>query len=157
MPPKLLIDLDAIDLNAVEIPVEQIRECNPQRYEMEQLTAIVKFDPERRFVIARRDVKDDEFWVRGHIPGRPLMPGVLICEAAAQACSYCFKRCIPGDHFLGFGGMEAVKFRRSVLPGDRLIIIAQNTDIKTRRAVFRTQGVVDGKLVFEAVIFGMVI
>ena len=155
MPPRLLTDLSTVDLDAVEVPIEDIRRSNPQRYEMEQLSAIIKYLPEERLVIARRDVKDDEFWVRGHIPGRPLMPGVLICECAAQAATYCFRRCVPGDHFIGFGGMTDVKFRGLIVPGDTLIMLARTVDPRPRRAVFETQGVVNGKLVFEAMIFGM--
>ena len=55
---------------------------------MEQLTAIVHVDPEKHLVAGYKDVGNDEFWVRGHMPGYPLMPGVLMCEAAAQLCSY---------------------------------------------------------------------
>ena len=155
MPPKLLADLDGLDLDRLEADIEEIRRYNPQRYEMEQLDGIIRYMPEEGLVIARKDVRPDEFWVRGHIPGRPLMPGVLICECAAQACSYYYKRVMQTDRFLGFGGMEEVKFRAPVLPGDRLIMIAKSVELKSRRAVFKTQGVVNGKLVFEGTIIGM--
>jgi hypothetical protein len=78
MPPKPLIDLDSIDLDKVVAGPEQIRECNRQRYEMEHLDAIVHLDTEEGVIVGYKDVKDDEFWVRGHIPGRPLLrlPGL---------------------------------------------------------------------------------
>ena len=68
----------------------------------------------------------DEFWVRGHMPGFPLLPGVLMCEAAAQLGAYylCAYRPFDGD-FLGFGGMDNVRFRGKVSPGDRLVLIAK--------------------------------
>lgn len=155
MPPQLIKDLSTLDLNRIVAPIEDIRKYNPQRYEMEQLTAIIHFSESEKIVVGYKDVSHDEFWIRGHIPGRPLMPGVIMCEAAAQLCSYYFKRVMATDQFLGFGGMENVKFRGQVLPGQRLFLLAQNTDLRSRRAVFNCQGVVEGKMVFEAVIIGM--
>ena len=84
MPPKLLVDLTQIDLDQVTISIEEIREVNAQRYEMEQLLGIITHRPDEGYVVGFKDVRDDEFWVRGHIPGRPLLPGVLMIEAAAQ-------------------------------------------------------------------------
>ena len=88
MPPPLLVDLQGIDLGRLEITREGIRQMNPHRFEMEQLDGIIKFAPEQGYAIGLRNVTDQEFWVRGHIPGRPLMPGVLMLEAAAQLCTY---------------------------------------------------------------------
>ena len=155
MPPKPIIPLESIDLENILYDREAIRTINPHRHEMEQIDAICLMDPDQVVVAGFRDVRDDEFWVRGHIPGRPLLPGVLMAEAAAQACTYYYKRCTDDDRFLGFGGIDKWKFRGTVVPGDRLIIIAKNIELKSRRAVFQTQGVVDGRVVFEGIITGM--
>jgi len=157
MPPRLLVNLEEIDLNRVEIEIEGIREANPQRHEMEQLSGIIRFAPEEGCIIGYKDVTGDEFWIRGHIPGRPIMPGVIMCEAAAQLCSFYYQNALLNDteRFVGFGGMTDVKFRGTVHVGDRLILIAKNVELKSRRAVFQTQGVVNGRMVFEAVIIGM--
>lgn len=157
MPPKLLIDLTGIDISRPEISIEEIRAINPHRYEMEQLSGILKFDPANKLIVGYKDITRDEFWVRGHIPGRPLMPGVMMVEAAAQLCTFYYKKCIPDDRFLGFGGVDKVKFRGTVLPGDRLILVARNTELRPRRATFDTQGIVDGRVVFEGVIIGMAV
>jgi 3-hydroxyacyl-[acyl-carrier-protein] dehydratase len=85
------------------------------------------------------------------------MPGVLMLEAAAQLCTYYYKKITQDERFLGFGGIDKVKFRGKVVPGDKLILIAKNIELRSRRAIFDTQGVVDGKLVFEGVIIGMVV
>jgi 3-hydroxyacyl-[acyl-carrier-protein] dehydratase len=157
MPPPLLVDLKGIDLNRLEVTQEEIRKLNPHRFEMEQLHGVIKFAPEQGYAIGLRNVTDKEFWVPGHIPGRPLMPGVLMLEAAAQLCTYYFKRVTNEPRFLGFGGLDKVKFRGVVLPGSRLIIIAKNREIRSARAIFDTQGVVDSKMVFEAVITGLLV
>jgi 3-hydroxyacyl-[acyl-carrier-protein] dehydratase len=155
MPPKLLYDVQTLDLTRPEAGIEEIRKHNEQRYEMEHLTAILKFDPQNQIAVGYKDVTSEEFWIRGHIPGRPLMPGVIMIEAAAQLCTYYYKRSCPGSGFLGFGGVDAVKFRGTVVPGDKLILIAKNTELRPRRAIFETQGVVNGKLVYEGIITGM--
>lgn len=157
MPPKLLVDLSTIDLDEVTIGLEEIRQVNPQRYEMEQLSGIITYRPEEGYVVGFKDVRADEFWVRGHIPGRPLLPGVLMIEAAAQLSSFYYKMAMGKDdpRFVGFGGVTDVKFRRTVEPGQRLIILAVCRELKRRRAIFDTQEVVDGKLVFEGTIIGM--
>ena len=135
MPPPLLVDLQGIDLGRLEVTREEICEVNPHRFEMAQLDGIIKYAPEQGYAIGLRNVTDQEFWVRGHIPGRPLMPGVLMLETAAQLCTYYYKRVTQDPRFLGFGGRE----------------------IRSIRAVFDTQGLVDGRMVFEAIITGLVV
>ncbi len=155
MSQKFLVDIDTIDLNEITADIDRIRTLVPHRYEMEQLSGIIKFDPENKIIIGYKDIKEDEFWVRGHIPGNPLMPGVLMVEAAAQLCTYYFKSAIETEKFFGFGGIDKVKFRGKVLPGDKLIIIAKNIELRTRRAIFDVQGIANSKLVFEGKIIGM--
>lgn len=155
MPPKILVDLDACDFDNPKFNAEAVREYIPQRYEMQHLDAVVEFDTERRIAVGYKAVGDDEFWVRGHIPERPLLPGVLIIEAAAQLSTFYYKKVVTDDRFLGFASLDDVKFRGQVVPGDRLDLIVLNTELKTRRAVFQSQGVVRGKLIFEGVIVGM--
>jgi len=155
MPPSLLVDLDSIDLEHVLMEPEEIRKYNPHRYEMEQLSGVLHLDRDAGRIVAFKEVRDDEFWVRGHIPGRPLLPGVLMVEAAAQMCSLYYKVVQEDSRFLGFGGMDGVKFRGQVAPGDRLILLGRVREIRSRRACFDTQGIVNGRLVMEARITGM--
>lgn len=159
MPPPLLVDLSTVDLNHVEAGPEEIRKYILQRFEMEQLDCVVKFDAENRLAVGYKDVKPSEFWVRGHIPGRPILPGVIMIEAAAQLSTYLIKRAVGDDpnRFIGFAGLEHVRFRGSVVPGDRIILMAKNTDLRARTSRSVTQGVVNGKLVFEGEILGMAV
>src|SRR4051812_41537746 len=106
MPPAFLFDLSSIDLNRVVIPIEEIRKVIPQRYEMELLTAIVH--DEENVCVGYKDFALDDFWVRGHIPGRPLLPGVLMIECAAQLCAYRTMKVRPEMGFVGFSRCDDV-------------------------------------------------
>jgi 3-hydroxyacyl-[acyl-carrier-protein] dehydratase len=159
MPTQPLVDLSKVDPASVVADVEEIRKANPQRFEMEQLSRICYVDDGAGEVAGVLDVPEHPFWERGHIPGRPLMPGVVMLEAAAQLCSYFVRRVYDaaeyGSRFFGFGGIDAVKFRGTVFPGQSLLILGKRVEIRSRRAVFDTQGYVDGRPVFEARITGM--
>jgi 3-hydroxyacyl-[acyl-carrier-protein] dehydratase len=156
MPPELHMELSAIDLTHVVADQEAIRRVNTQRFEMEQLTAIVYVDATQHLVIGYRDIRADEFWVRGHMPGYPLFPGVLMCEAAAQLCSYYIvTQDIMEADFIGFGGLDAVRFRAPVLVGDRLILVGKGTRINRRQTVCNVQGFVGSTMVFHADVLGV--
>jgi 3-hydroxyacyl-[acyl-carrier-protein] dehydratase len=156
MPPQLHLNPAGLDMGRIVADIEAIRRVNPQRFEMEQLSAIVHLDPEQQVIAGYKDVRGDEFWVRGHMPDYPIMPGVLMCEAAAQLCSYYIvtQGLLQGD-FLGFGGMEEVRFRGPVRPGDRLILIAKLARYHRRQTVFNVQGFVGNSMVFHADIIGV--
>ncbi len=155
----LLCDLSQIDFDSVIADIEEIRKYNPQRHEMEQLTAIVLDDTEHHICVGYKDVTEDEFWVRGHMPGMPLMPGVVMVEAAAQLCSYYTqKHNLLQAAMVGFGGLEEVRFRDPVVPGDRLVLIGHLEKIRPKRMlVSRFQGVVRDAVVVEGIIKGIAI
>jgi 3-hydroxyacyl-[acyl-carrier-protein] dehydratase len=156
MPPVLLFDLSNIDLNGKPIfDKDAICTVNPQRFEMQQLDGILWYDKDRELILGYKDVTKNEFWVRGHIPGRPLMPGVIMVEAGAQLFSFFVKLIYDEKGFLGFGGIDSAKFRSVVEPGNRLYLLAHITEIKSRKYTCSVQGVVNGTIVFEAVIIGM--
>jgi len=154
MPPKYLYDLAGIDLDRVLFDQEAIRQCNPQRGDMEHLNAIVYAVPEQGRIIGYKDVRDDEFWVEGHIPGRPLLPGVLMIEAGAQLASFYTRKFVGWKGFIGFGGADAIRFRAPVTPGQRLYIVGQKMWERHHRIECKIQGLVSGAIVFEATIVG---
>jgi 3-hydroxymyristoyl/3-hydroxydecanoyl-(acyl carrier protein) dehydratase len=103
------------------------------------------------------DVKEDMFWIRGHFPDRPLMPGVLICESAAQLSSYfAIKTGLVSNGVVGLGGLESIRFRNPVVPGDRLTLMLQKGRARPN-AMFKAdfQGFVNETLVVDGTIKGV--
>ncbi len=89
--------------------------------------------------IAQKDVKDDEFWVPGHFPGQPVMPGVLMVEAMAQTGAVNILTLPQYEGKIGyFSSIQEVKFKRKVVPGDTLTIKA--TYLSQRAAFFFFEG-----------------
>ncbi len=153
----LIVDLKTIDLNQVYADIHEIRKYNPQRHEMEQLSAIVMMDRERRICLGYKDVTENEFWVRGHLPGMPLMPGVVMCEAAAQLSSFYTQHLdLLGADMVGFGAIEDVRFRDLVTPGDRFFVACHLLRARRgRMIVCRFQGYVEDQVVVEGKIKGI--
>ena len=146
-----IVDPTQIDYGNIVADIGEIRRYNPQREAMEQLTAIVYDDPESHIAIGYKDTSRDDFWHDGHMPGLALMPGVIMCEAAAQLCSFhSVRNDLLGCDVVGFGGLNGVKFRGVVLPGDRLTIVCQMTNLRRGRMMTsRFQGFVGENLVCE--------
>jgi 3-hydroxyacyl-[acyl-carrier-protein] dehydratase len=161
MPPRALFDLSTIDPDAVAADIEQIRSSNPQRYELEQLSHICHVDIEAGHIVGVLDVPAEPWWARGHVPQRPLMPGVLMLESAAQLCSWYVHQVYDasqyGERIFGFGGIDNVKFRSIIFPPDRMIVVGKRTEIRPRRAVFDTQGFHADmqRMIFQARISGL--
>jgi len=155
----LILDPSEYDLNNCVADIEEIRRKNPQRFEMEQLTAVVLDDPARNICVGYKDYSPQEFWIRGHMPGMPVLPGILMCEAAAQLCSYFVrKHKLLDEKVIGFGGLDGVRFRDVVTPGDRLVLVASL--LKVRPGVMitaRFQGFVRDSMACEGEIRGVAI
>lgn len=158
VPPRdYIIHPNEYDLSTVIADIEEIRRYNQQRFEMEQLTAIVHEDKDRGLCVGYKDTSADEFWARGHFPNVPLMPGVIMCEAAAQLSSYFSqKHQLLEAEMIGFGGLEDVRFREPVRPGERLVIAVERVRVRPKAMIVcRFQGLVDSNIVVEGVIKGV--
>ncbi|HTE06288.1 MAG TPA: 3-hydroxyacyl-ACP dehydratase FabZ family protein [Planctomycetota bacterium] len=140
------------DLQAVQTRI-------PQRHEMGLLHGIVHFDSGQSFAVGVHHAKATDFWVAGHIPGRPLMPGVVMVEIAAQLCAWVASFAMPPDpgHFFGFAGIDGARFRGQVVPGDTLLVAARVERQRRTMATFATQAWVRDELVFEGKIIGVMI
>ena len=159
MPSSPLVDFSLFDFSKPLFTLEDIRRVNPQRHEMEQLTAIIHVDEPTHTIVGYKDVTEKEFWTAGHMPGFPLMPGVIQCEAGAQLGGfYARKYDLIGGDYLGFGGMNTVRFRKPIFPGCRLDLVARVTRVRARKlAQFEFQGFVDGQMMFEGEMLGVTV
>jgi 3-hydroxyacyl-[acyl-carrier-protein] dehydratase len=157
MPKYDSFDLDCLDFSQPLADLEQIRAVNPQRFEMEMLTGILFIDPAKHLIVGYKDLTENDFWVRGHMPGYPILPGVMMCEAAAQLC--CFysvtqKVTDPGA-LMGLGGIEGARFHRPVRPGDRLVLTGTGLKVHRRLNKFEVAGYVGTEKAFETVVIGV--
>lgn len=152
-----------VNLEEVAVSKGEILAVNPHREEFEQIDKLISLNIEEGIAVGIavgiKTQRPEEFWTRGHIPGRPIMPGVLMIEMAAQISSlmYHFKFDTAGKKFFGFGGVNKVKFRGSVVPGDDLLMVVKATKLRSRIAIFEAQGFVGEKMVFEGEVTGVVV
>lgn len=155
MATDLVLDLDSLDLSKVLFGPEALDECLPQTGHMRHCDAVLWHNADFTAGVGRKVVRHDEFWVPGHIPGRPLLPGVIMIEAAAQMASFLNTKSGRVKGFLGFTRCDEVSFRGQVVPGDTLLLLANLLEFNRRRFVSHCQGLVNGKLVFDGKITGM--
>ncbi len=159
MPSTPLIDFDALPLDKPVATREHVRRFLKQRGRFELLDGIAFASAEQNLIVAFIDVAHDAWWASDHIPGRPLFPGALMIEAAAQMCTYDFLQRQPEltDAFLGFAGVNEVRFRGTVEPGCRFYLAGRVERIRRTMFTYATQGFVDRKLVYEGEIMGMAV
>jgi 3-hydroxyacyl-[acyl-carrier-protein] dehydratase len=152
-----IVDLSQIDLDTTIADADEIAKLNPQRFEMAQLTAVIYENLEDHTCVGYKDITDKEFWVRGHMPEFALMPGVIMLEAIAQCCSFfCQRNDLLGADMIGFGGLEEVRFRDPVTPGDRLYLICKMVRVRRGRLIIcRFQGVVGESICVEGLLKGI--
>lgn len=157
MPPTPLIDLERVDTTSVLHTKSDIYgNLLPHAHEFELLSGVTWCEHETQEIVTFVDVTPDAWWVKGHVPGNPLLPGVLQLEMAAQTSAILAKIVGKIDAFIAFGGVGDCKFREAVIPPAKLIILCKGKQLRSRRVVTDTQGIVDGKIMFEAEITGLV-
>ncbi len=140
------------------LPVEVIQQLLPHRYPFSLVDRIIEYVPGVK-AVGIKNVTFNEPHFQGHFPGRPIMPGVLIIEAMAQVGGVVLTQMpeTPAGLFM-FAGIDKVRFRRPVVPGDQLIMEVELLTIKRRRfgkmagtAQVDGQRVAEGELMFSLV------
>ncbi len=130
--------------------VEEIQQLLPHRYPFMLVDRIVDYVPGER-AVGIKNVTVNEPHFQGHFPGRPIMPGVLIVEAMAQVGGVVLTQ-LPEmtEGLFMFAGIDKVRFRRPVVPGDRLVMTVELKCVKRRRfGKMHGRAEVDGQLVTE--------
>jgi 3-hydroxyacyl-[acyl-carrier-protein] dehydratase len=156
MPAPPILDPRTLDLSRIIAGRDEIRKALPHRGHMEHLTAVVHMDTVAKTIAGYKDVGVDEFWVGGHFPNFPVLPGVIQCEAAAQLlCYYAVVNNVSPGNLLGLGGLDEARFRGTVKPGDRLVIVGKGVRVDRRQTIFNTQGFVNNEMVFEVRVMGL--
>ena len=150
-----LIDLSMIDLTNIAITPDEVGEMNSQAGHMRHLDYVAHVSDDKLTAVGIKKVKEDEFWVAGHIPGRPLYPGVLMIEAAAQISSILYRLNAEVKQFMGFTRCDNCSFRSQVVPNDTLALVSTIRKFQRRRFVCDAQGYVEGKFIFDVQITGM--
>jgi 3-hydroxyacyl-[acyl-carrier-protein] dehydratase len=138
--------------HAVTIDVREIMRYLPHRYPFLLVDRIVEFEPHKR-VRAIKNVTANEPHFMGHFEHYPVMPGVLIIEALAQAAGVLAIRSLgerKENELYFFVGIDKARFRRQVVPGDQLILEAELLASKRGIAKYRATATVDGEIACEA-------
>jgi 3-hydroxyacyl-[acyl-carrier-protein] dehydratase len=141
-----------MDVNAIEAIL-------PHRYPFLLVDRVISMEPMKTLVAVKCVTVNEPFFA-GHFPGHPVMPGVLILEALAQASALLAYRSMieePGDKVTYLMGIDNARFRKPVVPGDRIELHVEV--VKRKGAIWKQKGraVVDGETVAEAEFMAMLV
>ena len=138
---------------------EQIKDIIPHRDPFLLLDEIVDIEESER-IVALKKVRNDEYYFQGHFPGFPVMPGVLIVEAMAQAAAVLAMKTLSEDirnnYICYFMKIDEASFRKPVLPGDEMImtvsLIKQRSTVWSMRGEAKVEGEIVAESIFKAIL-----
>jgi len=130
-----------------------IQQVLPHRYPFLLVDRVLEIEPGKRVVAIKNVTVNEEFFL-GHFPGHPVMPGVLILEALAQAGGILLLHDMAdrASKLLYFTGIERARFRRPVVPGDQLRLEIEVLNLRSNFCRLQARALVDGKVAAEAVL-----
>lgn len=153
-PRESLFPIYGIDADRPCISREALAEAIPHRGDMLLLDHVAWVDETGSRALAVKRLRHDEFWVAGHFPGQPVMPGVLMVEAGAQLALYLCKQNLPEAETGTLLRIENVRFRCGAVPGETLLILCSLVERSHKLFSFDVQGLVDKRIAFEGRIVG---
>lgn len=136
-----------------QMDIRWIQDILPHRYPFLLVDRVLELEPGKS-VRAIKNVTVNEEFFQGHFPGHPVMPGVLILEAMAQAGGILLTHDIPdrSEKLMYFTGVERARFRRPVVPGDQLLLEVEIRNLRRTVAKLDARTLVEGNVVAEAVL-----
>jgi len=140
------------------LQIRDIMDRIPHRYPFLLVDRVIDLVPGQR-IVALKNVTMNEPFFQGHFPGAPVMPGVLIIEALAQAGAVLLLSDIPdrASKLVYFTGIDDARFRRPVVPGDQIRLSMEVLKLRSRTCKMRGTAEVDGELVAEAEIMSALV
>lgn len=133
-----------------KLDAEDIKRIIPHRYPFLLVDKIVYSDGDKH-IVGVKNISINEYFFQGHFPGQPIMPGVLVVESMAQTAGVLLlSKPENAGKFAYFMGIDNVKFRKPVLPGDQLMLEIESVKIKSKTGKVMAKAYVDGLLVCEA-------
>jgi 3-hydroxyacyl-[acyl-carrier-protein] dehydratase len=137
------------------VDIDEIRKLLPHRYPFLLVDRIVELELSKR-IVGIKNVTINEPFFTGHFPEKPIMPGVLILEAMAQAGGVLAFKSFPGmEGSVFFTGIDGARFRKPVIPGDQLKLVVEVVRHRREIWVFDGKALVDDDIVAEARIMAM--
>jgi 3-hydroxyacyl-[acyl-carrier-protein] dehydratase len=156
MPSMPLIDLETIDLTKIHATKAEVYRVLKHAGRFALLDGVLRFEQERKLSVGYKEIRRDDWWAADHIPGRPIFPGVLMIETAAQLGSWDYLVRHPDDKgFIGFGGVNETRFRGIVEPDTRMVFVAEERRVRRGMFVYGVQGFLGQNLVFETEVLGL--
>ena len=138
--------------------VNEIQRIIPHRYPFLLVDSILELDPARK-IVGIKNVSINEPFFQGHVPGTPVMPGVLIVEAMAQVAAVMVLKEIADreNKLVYFSGIDRARFRQPVVPGDQIRIVVEVIKMRPRHGKLKAEAYVKERLVAEAEIFSTIV
>ena len=142
----------------MRMDIREILRSIPHRYPFLLVDRVLEMEPGRR-IVALKNVSMNEPFFQGHFPGTPVMPGVLIVEAMAQAGAVLLLHPMPDRDrkLVYFTGIDGARFRRAVVPGDQLKLTLEVLNLRPRACRMRGTAEVDGQRAAEAEILSALV
>ena len=138
--------------------IREIMHCIPHRYPLLLLDRVVELEAGKR-IVALKNVSINEPFFAGHFPGAPIMPGVLIVESMAQAGAVLMLHEMEDrkSKLIYFTGIDRARFRRTVVPGDQLVMTLEVLRCRRQTCKMKATATVDGQLAAEAEILSAMV